>query len=337
MIKLKSITLIVSLLLTAVICVPAIANNSVSPIKKQSIEKKISAIELLKMMKVASKEKNYEMLYFSSQQGISQPLQLIHGRINNKEVRYLNFLNGPIRETLQFDGNISYFEQGKSFYTLKTKHDLSVFSKIANYNFQTNSLYYDYLVLGKGRIAGKQVLAIKINAKDQYRYSYVIWIDTASHLPLRFDVLNKNNLILEQEMVASLYVTDTVNPWLKKLIDKKITIPKAIEVPNQQSSTASKWQLNWMPPGFHLVKSNRHKLKATDQDLVSYIMISNGIATASIYVSHPNIPFDKSKSLIYKGALILYSAKKGRGEINVVGNIPKETAIKLANSLVKSK
>lgn len=337
MIKSKNLILSILVLFTSVICVPVIATTTSLPLKPQTAEQKTSALNHLQMMQVALKEKNYEMLYFSSQQGITQPLQLIHGIINNKEVNYLSFLNGPIRETLQYDGNISYFEQGKSFYTLKTKRDLSNFNKIANYNLQSNALYYDYIILGKGRIAGKQALAIKVNAKDKYRYSYVIWIDTASSLPLRFDILNTNNLIIEQEMVASLYITETANPWLTNLINKKITIPSATEVPGQQFTKQSEWKLKWIPPGFKLLKSNMHKLKTTDKEMVSYLMITNDLSTVSIYISQQNIPLDKNKSLIYKGSLLLYSAKKGNREINIIGNIPKETAVKLANSLVISK
>ena len=71
--------------------------------------------------------------------------------------------------------------------------------------------------------------------------------------------------------------------------------------------------------------------------MVSYLMITNDFSTVSIYISQQNIPLDKNKSLIYKGSLLLYSAKKGNREINIIGNIPKETAVKLANSLVISR
>ena len=154
-------------------------------ISETNIENKevLTAIEYLQFMQKSYKELNYELLYLNSLENQIEPKQLIHGVINNQEIAYFRYLNGAMRESLQFAGKISYFEQGLQAYSLQSTHDRSVFANIANFDFVNGQDSYEYIILGKGRIAGKETIAIRMISKDEYRYSYIIWLYVNSYLP----------------------------------------------------------------------------------------------------------------------------------------------------------
>ena len=304
-----------------------------APQKITTTEKKAqySAIEYLHFMQQAYREKNYEMLYLNSSQNQLEPMQLIHGVVDEKEVAYFRYLNGTIRESLQYAGKISYFEQGSPAYTLTTRHNRSVFASIANFDYEKGKTSYEYVILGKGRIAGKQAIAIRMISKDNYRYSYVIWCDFSSYLPLRLDKLNQSNAVLEQVMVVSLNIAEEVNPWLVQLTEKKL--PEIVHIPESTIDNSSLWQVTWLPEGFVIIKDDQHRLMMHENESVSYIMLDDGIVTVSIYISDKKLALDPKQKHIQRGATLLYTEQRGDLEINVVGDIPATTAKKLIESL----
>jgi len=290
-----------------------------------------SALIYLEKMQQAYKKLNYELLYINTGMNEVEPKQLIHGVINNQRIRYFSFLNGAMRESVQFDGKISFYEQGNQAYSLTSKRDQSVFANIANFDFEMGNHSYEYIVLGKSRIAGKKALAIRMISKDEFRYSYIIWLDLNSFLPLRLDTISKSNLIIDQIMAISLNVTETVNPWIAQLSEKKI--PEVLHLPKMVVDEEAEWQVNWLPEGFQIIKDDQHKLMMHDPEPVSYIMLSDGIVTASIYIANKLEPNSKHKSIIQRGATLLYTKQQGNIEINIIGDIPVATAERIAASI----
>jgi sigma-E factor negative regulatory protein RseB len=283
-------------------------------------------------MQKSYKELNYELLYLNGLPNQVEPKQLIHGVIDEKEIAYFRFMNGAMRESLLFEGRISYFEQGSQPYSLESSHNLSVFANIADFDYKKGQDNYEYIILGKGRIAGKKAIAVRMLSKDEFRYSYVVWLDVDSYLPLRLDTLNKSNLILDQVMVVSLVVTEKVNPWLEKISQQQL--PQLLHLP-QSSQQVSKWKVNWLPTGFKVVKSDLHKLVMYENEPVSYIMLNDGIVTVSIYISAEKSGLEKKQKVIQSGATVLYTYQKDGVEIDVVGDIPAVTAKRLIESISK--
>jgi len=291
-----------------------------------------SAIEYLQLMQRSYQSENYEIIYLSSLNKQLEPMQLIHGVVDGEEVSYFRYLNGNIRESLQYSGEISYFEQGSPAYTLQSVHNRHVFANVANFDYGKGQQNYDYVILGKGRIAGKPSIALRMISKDEYRYNYVIWCDLQSLLPLRLDTLSPSNVVLEQLMVVSLKRTENPNPWLVKLTQN--TRPEIVHIRESTTDKNSQWRVSWLPPGFTVVKQDQHKLVLNENEPVSYIMLNDGIVNVSIYISAKKLALDEKQKLIRRGATVLYTEQRGTTEINVVGDIPVVTAKRLVESLV---
>jgi len=292
-----------------------------------------SAIEYLQLMQQAYQTTNYELIYLSSLHQQVEPMQLIHGIVEGKEVTYFRYLNGTIRESLQYDGKISYFEQGNPAYTLKSRQNRHVFANVANFDYKKGQSNYDYVILGKSRIAGRQSIAIRMISKDEYRYSYVVWCDLQSLLPLRLDTVNPANVLLDQLLIVSLNRSEKANPWLIQLT--KNTRPETVHIRETSIEENIQWKLGWLPDGFTVVKQDQHKLVMNENEPVSYIMIDDGIVNASIYISVAKLALDEQQKLIRRGATMLYTEKRGNMEVNVVGEIPIQTAKRLIESLVE--
>lgn len=297
-----------------------------------AVSKEKTAIVYLQKMQKAYTEKNYEILYVTSLQSEVEPMQLLHGVIDGEGLTYIRYLNGAIRESLQSSSQISYFEQGNQPYTLATNVDRSVFAKITHFNYKAGLNSYSYVVVGKGRIAGKRALVIHLISKDPYSYSYMIWLDLKSSLPLRLDTITNRNLLIEREEVVSLFVTEDVNPWLMKISQKRL--PQLVHI--NKTKSKSLWKLNWLPPGFKIIKSDQHKLDSNDNKSVSYLMLSNGIVRVSVYISAIKSATGKEK-IIQHGSTLIYTLKQGRREVTIIGEIPIQNAQRIVQAISREK
>ena len=311
---------------------PEVAQSEVKIETKQALP---SALNYLNNMKQAYQKLNYKLLYLNTAQNQIEPKQLIHGVVDGKSIAYFYFLNGAMRESLQFDGKISFYQQGSQAYSLATNRDQSVFANIANFDFENGNKNYEYIILGRDRIAGKKAIAIRMISKDQYRYSYIVWLDLESYLPLRLDIINKSNQIVEQTMVVSLNISETINPWIQQLSVQ--ATPEVLHLPLTTMAELPKWQLDWMPPGFEIVKDDQHKLMMHDTDPVSYIMLNDGIVRVSVYVSTKQTELAEQQNIIQRGGTLIYTKQTENIEINVIGEIPLLTAEKIAASIEPSK
>ena len=328
--RLYFLTLVTGLLIVITSTASAIQSTKAVETKKEKKES-LTAIEYLQHMQVAYKNLNYEILYLNNLKNTVEPKQLIHGVINQQEIAYFRYLNGAMRESLQYLGKISYFEQGSQAYTFQSAQSQSVFANITNFDYDKGLASYEYIILGKGRIAGKTAMAVRMISRDQYRYSYIIWIDIESYLPLRLDTLNNENIILEQIMVVSLQVSGQINPWLESLSNQQL--PELIHLPQTSNLQASLWKVGWLPSGFKVVKNDQHKLVMYQNEPVSYIMLNDGIVSVSIYISAKKTALDKEQKIIQRGATVLYTYQKNNIEINVIGEIPVATATRLIESI----
>lgn len=290
-----------------------------------------TALSYLNKMKQAYNNLNYTLLYLNTAQNQIQPKQLVHGVIDGKRIAYFTYLNGAMRESLQFDGKISFYQQGSQPYSLLSHRDQSVFADIANFNFEMGNSNYEYIILGRDRIAGKKAIAIRMISKDQYRYSYIVWLDLDSYLPLRLDVINKSNSILEQTMVVSMTISDTVNPWIKQLSAQGT--PDTLNLPQSNSAEIADWNVDWLPTGFKVIKDDRHKLMLHDTDPVSYLMLNDGIVSVSVYISSKKSLLADQRENIQRGATLIYTTQTDNTEVNIIGEIPLATAEKIAASI----
>ncbi|HIP76105.1 MAG TPA: transcriptional regulator [Psychromonas hadalis] len=294
---------------------------------------KKSPLDLLMAMQQAYQHKNYELIYIDTHQEQLEPKQLLHGVFDGKEARYFRLLNGLMHESLQFDGKTSYFRQGGDSYSLEAEHDLSVFSNVAYFDFSAGQNFYDYKVVGSDRIAGKQAITIKMTATDNKRYHYLIWLDLKSDLPLKLETLDQKNRVLEQTMVISLVVSKQPNPWLAKVVTKKL--PETTVISRINSQKKSQWKLNAIPAGFRVIKEDQHKVSAQDKQDSTYILLSDDLTSVSIYISSLKASM-KAKTL-QRGALTVYSGKRKGAEVTVIGNVSREMAVALADSIEEIK
>lgn len=146
-----------------------------------------------------------------------------------KTLAQLLRMDGPRTEIIQRGDEISYFEPGFDSFTLSGEHIVDALPSVVFPDFEKLSKYYNYIALGRARIADRPCQVIRVVARDSTRYSYIIWMDETTKLPMRVDLLDRDGETLEQFRVISFAVGEPIQEILRGVL--KLPLPPLLALP----------------------------------------------------------------------------------------------------------
>ncbi|WP_318374049.1 sigma-E factor regulatory protein RseB [Enterobacter sp.] len=287
----------------------------------------VSSGALLQQMNLASQSLNYEMSFVSiNKQGV-ESLRYRHARLDNQPLAQLLQMDGPRREVVQRGSEISYFEPGLEPFTLNGDYIVDSLPSLVYTDFKRISAIYDFISVGRTRIADRLCEVIRVVARDGTRYSYIVWLDSESKLPLRVDLLDRDGETLEQFRVIAFSVDSQVGTSMQSLA--KASLPPLLSVPTGDKIEFN-WTPSWLPQGFSEVASSRRKLPTVDVPVESRLY-SDGLFSFSVNVNAANQ--NSTDQMLRTGRRTLNTTVRGNSEITVVGELPPQTAKRIADSL----
>ncbi len=294
----------------------------------ESDNSKLSAHQLLQQMNQASQDLDYEMSYVLIQKNSIEPLLYRHARYAEQHLAHLVYLSGPLREVIRRGNEVSYIEPGVDPFSIESSHMVAPLMPMLDSDVQLLSTIYDFVLLGRAREAGAACQVVRVVPKDGQRYSYIVWIDERSKLPLRADLVDRSGEVIEQYRTISYAVNSRIATVLSSLND--VRLPKVLTMPKDEPAT-SDWRVRWVPDGFKPNDLNRYRLAITQQ-MVESQMYSDGLFEFSIYVSELNGQ-DNQGHIYRQGRRTLHTFIKDNREISVIGDIPPSTAKRIADSI----
>ncbi|CAH0524761.1 Sigma-E factor regulatory protein RseB [Allocatenococcus thiocycli] len=283
---------------------------------------------LLHQMSEASKNLSYELSYILIKKNSIEPLLYRHATHGEEQYAHLIYLSGPVREVILRGREVSYIETGAEPFTIESGKMVAPTIPMLNTNIDELNRYYDYVQVGRAREAGVATQVLRIVPKDGLRYSYILWVDEKSKLPLRADLVDRDGEVLEQYRTISYTVNTKIAELMSGLED--VQLPAVLTMPKGEVST-SDWVVGWIPDGFEANELNRYRMAVSDQ-MVESQMYSDGLFNFSVYVASKDEHSLKGQ-LVRQGRRTLHSYVNGDYEISVVGDIPPATAQRIAQSI----
>ncbi|MCG3729922.1 sigma-E factor regulatory protein RseB [Vibrio cincinnatiensis] len=290
---------------------------------------KPSAEALLHQMNEASQHLNYELSYILIKKNSIEPLLYRHARQESQQFAHLVYLSGPVREVIRRGNEVSYVEPGVEPFTIESGNMVAPTIPMLNSDVTQLSQYYDFVKMGRAREAGTACQVLRIVPKDGLRYSYVLWVDENSALPLRADLVDRDGEVLEQYRTISYSINDKLAPLMSGL--NNVQLPEVLSLPKGNIQQTF-WAVGWKPEGFQPLELNRYRMAMTER-LVESQMFSDGLFNFSVYVSSRDDHSLKGQ-LVRQGRRTVHSFVSGENEVSVVGDIPPATAQRIAQSVV---
>lgn len=289
----------------------------------------VNTLSYLHQMHQAVVNKNYTIVFINAGAGKhNTAFAYHHVVITNQPFAKLLYLEGTSKEIVLKADSVNYYQQDHDSFSIKSERIIEAFPDIVFNNFDKLNQYYDYIALGKGRVANRHAQVIRIMPKDKDRYNYLIWVDESSFLPLRIDLFDNRHQLLKQfKIVSLLLLTQSQSIPLLDSIKSTQNYP-LLAIPDKVSSLSNQWQLNWLPSGFVERSHSRLDFKKTDIDTRLY---SDGVFSFAVTVSE-NPLIMKSYSLQSDNQIIYFTQLFGK-EITIIGDLPLDTIKKIAKHI----
>lgn len=290
-----------------------------------------SAGALLQKMGTTSQTSTYELSFINvNSQGIV-PIRYRHTLVDGKPLAQLIQMDSTRREIVQRGNEISYFEPGLDAFSLRSDHIVDYLPAILFQDFNALSAHYNLVDAGRTHIGDIPSRVVRVLSKNNDRYDYVLFIDEERFLPLRVDLLDKNNDIIEQFRVISVSQNTEITKQLNSLLT--VNMPPLLLMPKAKQ-THYQWRVNALPEGFKEVKRSVNQISETESS--ESILFSDGLFDFSIYVnkSGQQLNSPENDKILRYGRNTIYTYDKEGKEITFIGQLPFSTAQKIVNSIV---
>ncbi|MBF7074730.1 MucB/RseB C-terminal domain-containing protein [Glaciecola sp. MH2013] len=289
-----------------------------------------SAESWLKRLARTIKSSSYEASFVLNVPGKdTQPFLWRHAVLEDgQHIEQLSSLNGPGFENVRIDNVISLFQPGYPPYSIYGDAiDGPIPVTLLNAPEQLFQSY-QFILVGRNRVAGRAAQQIRISSKDKTRYGYHIWLDEETGMLLKLNMYGLKGEMLQQIQVTQLRVDERIAEFFAQLQAETLPPVLNVKMPPQRKH---QWYLAFKPVGMKVVKQDVHQLPVTGQ-VVEYLLLSDGLVNVSVYVKADTGLFQEDVNLS-NGANSVHSRANGRVQVTVVGDVPLVTAQKIAESI----
>ncbi len=288
----------------------------------------------LERLSQSLRELNFTTSFVVVKNNQAEPYHWLHGiGDDNQELEIFARLNGPRRDVLRQGDIVSYIEPEQEPYSIISDDLRTPIPTIFRGNISNLEESYRFISVGRSRVLGRVAQLIRIVAKDNYRYSYWLWLDHKTGLMLKMAVLTRQGQLLEQIQFTHIEVSEQLSANLAQF--QQSELPPVSKLNSNQPKQQLNWQVNWLPQGFNIVKSNQHSLSSYNKHgdkKVEFMLFSDGLTEVSVYVN-PSAEKLRAPEYASDGATLVYNHIIQGIEIGIVGDIPIVTAKRIAESI----
>ncbi|HBO39491.1 MAG TPA: sigma-E factor regulatory protein RseB [Pasteurellaceae bacterium] len=310
------------LFLTA-LCIAPILSSPVSAAEE------LSPKQLLAEMTKAKAQLNYQLTFVQANPNNIESLRYRHLNQDGKIYAQLATLDGAKQEIIQRVDLISYFQANYQPFTIHAKHIVDSLPNIMYGNFDRLAQYYDFVNIGRNRVADRIVQTIRILPKDNFRHQYIVFIDEENHLLLRSDMLDRDGNLLEQFRVVNLYLGDDLGELQQYLVS--VPFPPLLTEKKEGKQRITSWKTSWLPQGFSLI-NEKIETEENSNNIIESRLYSDGLFSFTLYVSNKILP-DVQENVWKQGSNTIYSENIGEKEVTLIGQIPVSTAKRIIQDI----
>ena len=111
--------------------------------------------------------------------------RITHLNDSGREFEKLVNLDGPARELIRTQGEVRCYYPDAKLVRVEPRTFRNAFPSLSPQQQQSLSRFYEFRVIGDGRVSGRPVQVVVFEPKDDLRYGHRFWSDTETGLLLK--------------------------------------------------------------------------------------------------------------------------------------------------------
>lgn len=188
---------------------------------------------------------------------------------------------------------------------------------------------------GSGRAAGRPAKIISVQPRDDYRYGYRLWLDKASAMPLKSQLLDERGRVIEEILFASIAMPESISPAaVRPSLDTRNFDWQHSGDPDEagEAASASGWRALDLPVGFELIAANS-KMPPGSRHAMEHLVYADGLASVSVFIEAGVAASEQAEGLSRIGAANAYTTTRDGQLVTAVGEVPARTVEMIALSV----
>jgi sigma-E factor negative regulatory protein RseB len=291
----------------------------------------------LDRMNDALMTRNYDGVFSHWQNGRVETLRIVH-----------RVMDGSVTERLEsLDGSGRQFVRSGTELTCYLPDQHTVLVEKAPPSLMPAGLpkvdpgLGDYYVLqseGTTRQMGEQAQVISVTPRDGFRYGYRLWIQRASGMPLKTELLDTDGTVIEQVVFSSLSLRRHIaDPeFVPQISTAGYRWLREDAAPPVVAEDPGVWAGAQLPPGFHLAAQTAQMMPGV-QEPVTHLVYSDGVATVSVFVQTQIIrssPNQVRAGVAQVGSSSAFTSVQSGHKFVALGEVPPATVRFIIESLM---
>jgi len=262
--------------------------------------------------------------------------RITHVFVAGSEHEKIESLDGPRREIVRRDDQLQCFYPDAKTIRVDRRVNARFFPSLLSGNPQELAEHYRIKLGAVERAVDKDCQWIHLDPRDALRYAQRLCAELASGLLLRAKTLGPKQQVLEQYAFTDLRIGQQVSrSELKSTFHAQSKDWRRDNQPFDESHTVSTgWAVGAPPPGFRLVGEMQRKLPNRAQP-VSQLVLSDGLATMSVFVEPLSGGAGRPEATSEDGALSVFVRPMGEHLVTVLGEVPPGAAQQVGRSVVR--
>ena len=263
-------------------------------------------------------EENYRGVFTIARGREFNSIEIDHRYQDGTVTEHLTQQNGPHRKVVRNGQSIECFHEDSASSLDHAVH-LGPFSQSFNASLQAQSNHYVSKVIGTDRVAGRQAVVLSVQASAGDRFGFMLWIDRERGLLLQSHLVDRGR-ILEVFQFASVEF-DLTSPLASKGPEFQGWVAHSLTEEVMTASEKPSFKVKWMPEGYRVVSSNKHR-----------VHFSDGVSDFSIFLDVGRVAPKIATEI--RGRTVVTKPLRGQeAQITIVGSLPLPTAERLAESV----
>ena len=283
------------------------------------------AVQLINDMANALEKLTYRGTFVHIYAGQVESMKIQHSHDGIGINERMTSLNGEAREVYRNKSLVTCIWPGSQSIIQSKSKPRELIPKVDR--SLTDSGFYTFELLEEDRVAGLDAYVVSVVPSDQYRYGYRFWIEKETKMLLRSVLKGNGGASIEELMFTDIEFPESIpDEDLMADTHKKGGEWSWIEPtdrPAQNLPGEERVKFTSMPGGYNKVSETYRPMPMNDHP-VSHVLISDGMASISVYVEYTDSPGTESGATSM-GAMNAYGRTLPNAMITVVGEVPAET------------
>lgn len=260
-----------------------------------------------------------------------ESLQIVHSNQDGRISERIVSLDGVGREIIRNEDEIYCIFPDQQIVLFDNRREVSpLVSALPSYS-EDLQRSYEIALLHTERVVERDAQVVAIHPRDEFRYGYLLWLDSATAMPLKSQLRDEQGQTVEQMAFTQIEIGQDIPPAaLEPTIDSEgfqVIMPPD----NAVAEETPQWRATQLPNGFQLSVATLTRMAGSEHP-VEHLVYSDGLATVSVFVESPDSEPDVADGLSRIGSANAFSFEFSGRQITAVGEVPAVTVESIATS-----